>query len=154
MLIMLTLYQPKLIQIKTIVKKKINMSIESICNSISNLIEKARAPLATIPSILLICSAIKRPGLSAMTIASRIIKRQSEAGAPFGAAADGTANVSEAMERIRVEEILYALKMESRVQVSIPIGGIQFMGTGANAGGPVVVNGFNINMPHADGIIG
>lgn len=130
------------------------MSIESICNSISNVLEKARAPIATIPAILLICSAIKRPGLSAMMIASRIIKRQSEAGAPFGAAADGSANVAEAMERIRVEEMVNALKMESRVQIGIPIGGVQIMATGANSGGPVVVNGFNINMPHGDGIVG
>jgi hypothetical protein len=130
------------------------MSIESICNSISSVLEKARAPIATIPAILLICSAIKRPGLSAMMIASRIIKRQSEAGAPFGAAADGSANVAEAMERIRVEEMVNALKMESRVQIGMPIGGVQIMATGANSGGPVVVNGFNINMPHGDGIVG
>ena len=130
------------------------MSIESICNSISNVLEKARAPIATIPAILLICSAIKRPGLSAMMIASRIIKRQSEAGAPFGAAADGSANVAEAMERIRVQEMVNALKMESRVQIGMPIGGVQIMATGANSGGPVVVNGFNINMPHGDGIVG
>ena len=123
-------------------------------NSISSVLEKARAPIATIPAILLICSAIKRPGLSAMMIASRIIKRQSEAGAPFGAAADGSANVAEAMERIRVEEMVNALKMESRVQIGMPIGGVQIMATGANSGGPVVVNGFNINMPHGDGIVG
>ena len=89
-----------------------------------------------------------------MMIASRIIKRQSEAGAPFGAAADGSANVAEAMERIRVEEMVNALKMESRVQIGMPIGGVQIMATGANSGGPVVVNGFNINMPHGDGIVG
>jgi hypothetical protein len=130
------------------------MNIQSICDAIQSGIEKARAPLATIPSILLICSAISRPGLSAMMIASRIIKRQSEAGAPFGPAADGTANVAEAMERIRVEEMVSALKLDSRVQVGIPIGGIQFMGTGSNAGGPVVVQGFNVNIPHGDGIVG
>lgn len=130
------------------------MGIDSICNAISSAIEKARAPIATIPAILLICSAIKRPGLSAMVIASRIIQRQAEAGASFGAAADGTANVSEAMERIRVEEMVKALKMESRIQGATPIGGIQVIATGANAGGPVVCNGFNINMPRTDGIIG
>ena len=82
------------------------MTIQSICNSINNLIDKARAPLATIPSVLLVCSAINRPGLSPMLIASNIIRRQSEAGAPFGSAADGGANIAEAMERIRVEEMV------------------------------------------------
>ena len=89
-----------------------------------------------------------------MLIAANIIRRQSEAGAPVGAAADGSANIAEAMERIRVEEMVKALKMDAMVQIGIPIGGIQFTGTGANAGGPVVVKGFNTNNPHGSGIVG
>ena len=130
------------------------MTIQSICDSITKLINTARTPLNTIPAAILVCSAINRPGLSPMLIASNIIRRQSEAGAPFGAAADGSANIAEAMERIRVEEMVKALKMDAKVQVGIPIGGIQFTGTGANAGGPVVVKGFNINNAHGIGIIG
>jgi len=130
------------------------MTIQSICDSINKLITTARTPLATIPSILLVCSAINRPGLSPMLIASNIIRRQSEAGAPFGPAADGGANIAEAMERIRVEELVKAIKMDSKVQIGIPIGGIQFVGTGANAGGPVTITGFNVNSPHGVGIIG
>lgn len=130
------------------------MTIQSICNAINNLISKARMPMNYIPAAILVCSAIQRPGLSAMMIASNIIRRQTEAGAPFGPAADGSANVAEAMERIRVEEIVKALKMDSRVQIGIPIGGIQISGTGANAGGPVVITGFNITPAHGDGILG
>lgn len=130
------------------------MGIQSICNAISNAIESVRPPIATIPAILLICSAIKRPGLSAMAIAARIIKRQSEAGAPFGPAADGSFNISEAMERIRIEEMVYALKMESRIQIGTPIGGVQILASGSNGGGPLIAHGFNINMIHGDGIIG
>ena len=88
-----------------------------------------------------------------MIIASKIIKRQSEAGAPVGSAADGTANVAEAMERIRVEEMVRALKMDSRIQIGIPIGGIKITGTGANSGGPVQITGFNINAAHGDGVL-
>lgn len=128
------------------------MNIESICNAINNAIDKSMSAAATIPATLLYYSSVKRPGLSAMLIASRIIKRQQEAGAPFGPAADGSANVQEAMERIRAEEYVNALKMESRVQVSIPIGGIRIMATGANSAGPVVSNGYNINFVHGDGI--
>ena len=129
------------------------MNIQTICDGIEKAIEYARVPFTYIPATILTCSAIQRPGLSAMLIASNIIKRQTEAGAPYGPAADGTANVAEAMERIRIEEIVKALKMDSRIQIGIPIGGIQFSGTGANAGGPVVVTGFNINNAHGDGII-
>lgn len=130
------------------------MSIDSICNQLNNLIDKARAPLATIPSILLICSAIKRPGLSSMLIASKIIRRAAEKGIPTGAAADGSANLSTIMEAIRVEEMVNAIKMDSRVQTGIPIGGISVMVTGSNAGGALVAKGFNVNMPHGDGIVG
>lgn len=69
------------------------MNIESITNKINKVIEGVRAPLATIPALLLVCSAIKRPGLSAMLIASNIIRRQAEAGAPFGPADDGSSNI-------------------------------------------------------------
>ena len=129
------------------------MTIQTICDTISKLITTARKPLSLIPSAILVCSAINRPGLSAMLIASNIIRRQSEAGAPFGPAADGGANIAEAMERIRVEELVKALKMDSLIQIGIPIGGIQFTGTGANAGGPVVITGTNTNVPSGVGIL-
>lgn len=130
------------------------MNITEICNSITNAINKVRAPLAKVPALLLVASTINRPGLSPMTIASRIIKRQAEAGAPYGPAADGTPNIAEAMEVIRIEEIIYALKMESVIQIGIPIGGIQVMTTGANAGGAIVTQGYNTNMVKGTGIQG
>lgn len=129
------------------------MNIQQICDGITKAIEAIRVPFPYIPATILVCSAVQRPGLSAMLIASKIIQRQSEAGAPTGSAADGSANVAEAMERIRVEEMVRALKMDSRIQVGIPIGGIQITGTGANAGGPVQITGFNINSPHGDGVL-
>lgn len=129
------------------------MNIQQICDGITKAIDSIRVPFTYIPAIILVCSAVQRPGLSSMIIASKIIKRQSEAGAPSGPAADGTENVAEAMERIRVEEMVRALKMDSRIQIGIPIGGIQITATGGNAGGPVTVTGFNINAPHGDGVL-
>lgn len=129
------------------------MNIQTICDGITKAIEAVRVPFTYIPATILVCSAVKRPGLSAMIIASKIIKRQSEAGAPSGAAADGSANVAEAMERIRVEEMVRALKMDSRIQIGIPIGGIMVSVTGANAGGSFVATGPNTNNVHGDGVI-
>lgn len=123
--------------------------IKKICDGIEAAIKYCRVPLTYIPAAMLVCSAVQRPGLSAMLIASNIIRRQSEAGAPID-----TGGVSEAMERIRVEEMVKALKMDARIQIGIPIGGIQITGTGANAGGPVQITGFNINPAHGDGIVG
>ena len=126
------------------------ITIKKICSTIQSILSAARAPLAVIPAAILVCSAIKRPGLSPIVTASNIIRRaSSELDIPHL-----QNDKSEAMERIRVEEIFKAIKMDMKVQVGIPIGGVQFMGTGANAGGPVTVNGFNVNAAYGVGIGG
>ena len=104
------------------------MGIAQIASTIEKLLTMARAPLIMIPSILLVCSAIQMPGLSAKTIAANIIKRQGEAGAPMGAAADGSQNISESMEVIRVEEMIKGLKTMARIDAAIPMGSIQVAG--------------------------
>jgi hypothetical protein len=106
-----------------------------------------------IPSILLVCSAIQMPGVSAKSIAANIIKRQGEAGAPLGAAADGSQNISEAMEVIRVEEIVKGFKQMGRIDSAIPIGALQVAGTVQTAAGPGTFQGFNINNAGIFGIL-
>lgn len=128
--------------------------IETACKSIVSLIESVKTPIATIPPMLLTLSSISKPGLSAAEITERIISRQIEAGAPFGPASDGSQNIAEAMERIRVEEIIDALKLKSRVQVAIPPGGVTIYGVAYTDKGPAPVTGQNINFVHGDGIIG
>ena len=130
------------------------LTVKKICENVNNLIKYARAPMATIPSAILVSSAINRPGLSPMLTTANIIRRAQEAGIIPGWTADGGQCVNEAMERIRVEEIFKAIKLDGKVQISIPAGAIQFTGTGANAGGPMVITGFNINAPHGFGIFG
>jgi hypothetical protein len=129
------------------------MGIQEIASTIEKLISKARTPLTIIPSILLVCSAIQMPGISAKTIAANIIKRQGEAGAPMGSAADGSQNISEAMEVIRVEELIKGLKQMARIDSAIPIGGIQVAGTVQTAAGPGTFTGMNINNSNIFGII-
>lgn len=63
-------------------------------------------------------SAIQRPGFSASKVAGEIIKRQSEAGALIGANDDGTENIAEKMEKIRVEEIQKAIVRDVRVTIA------------------------------------
>lgn len=129
------------------------LSIQAISSAIEKAITAARIPLTKIPAIILVCSAVQRPGLSAKTIAANIIKRQSEAGAPVGRAADGSQNIAEAMEVIRVEEMIKALKMDARVDVAIPLGSIQVAGTVQTVAGPGTFNGTNVNIPGFHGIL-
>jgi hypothetical protein len=86
-----------------------------------------------------------RPGLSPSKIAARIIRRQSEAGAPIGDLPDGTESITEKMEVIRVEEIINALTTEARITTAIEPN-IQVVSTGANAGGPIVTNGQTVTL--------
>lgn len=151
MLIMLTLLIWKLHQKRQSVK--IMITIQSIADTITALFEKARPALQPIPALIMLCSLMQRPGLSAALIAAAIIRRQSEAGAPTGALPDGSRNVAEAMEVIRVEEILKAIKQNAKVEVVVPPGSITFTGTGANSGGPVVVTGTNVGAANIPGLI-
>ena len=123
------------------------MNIRDICNSINKIINVARTPAATIPAQLIVCSAVSRPGLSPSLVASNIIRRQSESGAPIGG------KVAEAMEVIRVEEIYKGIMRDGRVQIGIPVGGITFAGTANTIGGPAPVTGFNVNPVHGDGFM-
>lgn len=105
-----------------------------------------------IPPPLLLLGASSRSGLSAKNIASRIISRQSESGAPVGALADGSKNISEAMEVIRVEEIVNALITEAKIEIVIPPG-VPITGVGGNVGGPVVIQGATTSYGSGNGII-
>ena len=110
-------------------------------------------PLIPVPAIMLICSTIKRPGLSPMLIASRIITRQQDFGAPVGVNIDGSPNMMNQLFYVIADEIVTALKMEGKVEVAIPPGGITTIGTGANAGGPVIVTSNNIAPISGNGIV-
>lgn len=129
------------------------MGISEIASAIEKLLTQARAPLTIIPSILLVCSAIQMPGVSAKSIAANIIRRQGEAGAPMGAAADGSQNIQEAMEVIRVEEIVKGFKFGARVDSAISPGTIQVAGTVQTAAGPGTFQGTNINFFNIYGLV-
>lgn len=128
-------------------------SILKIVNEITKVINNARTPLAPLPpTVTFTCSSI-RPGLSPKVIASNIIKRQGEAGAPIGDNIDGSRNISEAMEVIRVEEILKALQFDGKIEITIPTGAIKCTGIGQSAVGPITVETTNIEPVSGQGII-
>ena len=126
-------------------------------NKIANGIEKAfstvRAPLQIIPPILLICEVYQRPGLSAIALASSIIKRLPEAGIETGVNNDGSPNKINQIVRIISEEIIQEIKDNARVTCVVESGTINSLGTGANAGGPVVVTSVNTIPINVMGII-
>lgn len=128
-------------------------TVNGVLNTILAAFDIPVEPIAPLPPPMIITGAYLRPGLSAKTIAARIISRQSEAGRQVGDIfADGP-NVEESMELIRVEEIIKAILNESVVNVVIPPGvSVSTVGVG-NLGAPVVAQGATTTMGIGNGII-
>lgn len=130
------------------------MSISSIIQGISSFVQnKMSIPLVPVPAIMLVCATLKRPGLSPMLVASRIITRQADFGAPVGVNIDGSPNLMNQMFYVVADEIINAIKMEGKVEIAIPPGGITTIGTGANGGGPVIVTANNVLPVSGNGIV-
>lgn len=133
-----------------------NLNFNSI-NSVLNLILAAfkipKPPIEPLPPPLLLTGGQLRPGVTATEIASRIISRQSAAGAVVGDVfADGD-NVAEAMELIRVQEIIDAILTEAKIEVIIPPGvPVTTIGIG-NLGAPVVSNGTTTSFASGWGVL-
>lgn len=128
-------------------------SISGVLNLILSAFSIPDEPVSALPPPLIMTGAKLRPGLSSQAIAARIISRQSESGRQVGNVfADGP-NVEEAMEVIRIEEIINAFHTEAVVNVVIPPGtAVTTVGVG-NMGAPVVSQGATTAMGIGDGII-
>jgi hypothetical protein len=128
-------------------------SISGVLDVLLSAFSIPEEPIEPLPPPLIMVGARLRPGLSARTIAARIITRQSEAGLVAGDVfADGD-NTSEYMEIIRIEEIIDALLNDSVVNVVVDPG-VAVMTTGVgNLGAPVVSFGMTTTMGIGNGII-
>ena len=128
-------------------------TISGVLNTIISAFNIPSKPISPLPPPLIMAGAQLRPGLSAKTIAARIISRQSESGRQVGDIfADGP-NVEETMELIRIEEIINAILTESVVNVVIPPGvSVSTVGPGF-LGIPVISQGATTTMGIGNGII-
>lgn len=128
-------------------------TISGIINLILTAFIIPEPPIAPLPPPLLVAGATLRPGLSAKEIAANIISRQSKSGRQVGNIFVDGENVEEAMELIRIEEIIDALLNKSVVNVAIAPGvSVMTVGPG-NLGFPVVGQGFTTTIASGNGII-
>jgi hypothetical protein len=126
--------------------------ISEIINLILAAFSTINIPLPQLPPPLLFIGAQLRPGLSTSDIAARIISRQSEAGLQVGNVFGDGPNTAEAMELIRIEEIVSALQTEAKIDVCIPPGiGITAIGVGPT--GPIISQGATTVISNASGIL-
>ncbi len=128
-------------------------SISGVLDIILSAFSIPEEPIEPLPPPLIMVGAKLRPGLSAKTIAARIITRQSEAGLIAGDVFADGGNTAEFMELIRIEEIVDALLNDAVVNVVIDPG-VSVMTTGVgNLGAPVVSFGTTTTMGIGNGII-
>jgi hypothetical protein len=127
-------------------------SVNGLLNVILSSFKIPDTPVEPLPPPLVMIGAKLRTGLSPQTIAANIISKQSNSGRVVGDVfADGP-NVEEAMELIRVQEIINAILNDAKVEVVIPPG-IAVTTVGPSPLGPVVSQGVTITMGIGDGII-
>ncbi len=128
-------------------------SISSIIQVVKAAFTMPQQPVTALPPPLIMLGGSMRTGLSSKEISSRVISRQSEAGAPVGDIWGDGENIMEGLISIICEEVVYAIQNESVVNVVVPPG-IPLSAVGAgNYGAPVVSQGYTTNYKACNGII-
>lgn len=118
------------------------MGIVEICKTIQDTIDKfSRAAFPTISSLIMLCSLIKRPGLSCIVSTSNIINAVSSYGMKTDDLPSGEKNNMNFFIKSVVCEVFRAIKEDSRVQGTNVPGSSVIMCNGGNAGGPISVVG-------------
>lgn len=121
------------------------MGISQICETIRNYFSNVRPPFPQLSRLLLVCSMIRRPGLSVLQSVANITKDLNKLGIPTGSMPDGSANLTIAFAFASTKETYRAIKNDMSIQVGIQPGSAIITGAGANAGGPMTVISTNMN---------
>jgi hypothetical protein len=129
------------------------MTISSIVDTVTNTLDSAKVPAGILPALLLKCTALNRPGLSAYKIAAQIIQNNKALGIPTEDNPDGSANMINQYTYNVVKCIVEAIKNDASVQVAIPQQSLFVQVTGGNAGGPVTCFGTNLIDSIGNGIM-
>lgn len=129
-------------------------SISSILNMILGVFNIGQTPAQTIPPFLMLVGAELKPGMSGRELAANVISRmESEAGIPMSDIfADGP-NAMAAAALVQAQEQVSHIQQKASIQTVIKPGAVQISAVGANAGGPIVVQGSNIMPTGVKGVI-
>lgn len=130
-----------------------NSSMSNVLKTLKAAFSVPRTPVESLPPMLILSGAKMKPGLSARNIASKVISRQSKAGAPVGNVFSENTNIMESMIVVIVEEVVSALQLDAKIEIVVPPG-TQVTTTGiGNFGGPVISQGATTNIAVGEGVI-
>ena len=121
------------------------LSLENITSALEGLFGSIRRPAAAIPVITILCGTLQRPGLSSIQSVANIAKSLTSHGIPTNPGPDGSANDTLKFARAIIDEVYRAIMLDAKIEGATMPGGIMVTTTGANAGGPVVSTGVNVN---------
>jgi hypothetical protein len=128
------------------------INIDDVIQIVLAVIKSIKTPAIPINPNLVLGGGFLKPGMSPGKMARDIIERQQDAGIPIGNLPSGAENVSEKMERIRMEVIVENLIENLNLSVVIPPG-TPIVATGASPTGPVVVAGATTGLSVGTGIV-
>lgn len=126
--------------------------MKKLIKKLLKVVDAINIPLEPLPPQIILTGALKRSGLSAEKMASEILSRQAEAGAPFGEVFNGENNIIEAMEIIRCQVIVNELIQNGKIEIVIPPG-IPVQTMGSNAAGPVASTGITTGVASGYGVM-
>lgn len=129
------------------------MNIKNLIELTNEALNAARRPAQRLAAFLIYATAVQRPGVSKLKITSDIIADNAPLGINTGQMPDGTDNVVNQFVANLVEKVVDTLKDDALVECVIPTGSLIVQANGANAGGPVVATGTNINNAKGYGVI-
>lgn len=108
------------------------MGIEQICKTITNYFENVRPPFPQLSRLLLVCSMMRRPGLSVIQSTANIVKDLNKLGIPTGVMPDGSPNLTVGLVFANTKEIYRGMKKDASIQVGIVPGTLNIVGTGTS----------------------
>ena len=120
-------------------------TMKNVLDFIDKTLDSVRKPLASIPAYFVYVTGIQRKGISKKKVTAEIIADNEPLGINTGQMPDGTDNVVNAFVANVVEKVVDEIKMNAKVECSIPPGSVVISAQGENVGGPLVAVGTNIN---------
>lgn len=114
------------------------MDISSLTSLVNEAMDKTRTALQKIPGLLLLATTSRRPGFSSILASAKIYSDMTYT------QKDKDDIVTEFVYNV-VNQIKLNIQDDGVCFVAIPPGGIRFQLTGGNAGGPIVLDGSNVN---------